>query len=119
MREDVELYRQTLDTYLHAGITVIGVDTAARVMAVLMVFGNNEGFTMNGKFNVEREYIQERYGLRAGEVPDAEFIRRLKYYAADLEAYSAANRPGPMVEVMAPWGAKLLKERYNIKPLAQ
>lgn len=119
MKKETELYRQTLTTFLHAGITAISVDTAARVMAVLLVFGNNEGFTMNGKFNVEREYIQKRYGLRAGEVPDAEFIRRLKHYAADLEAYSAANRPGPMVEVMAPWGARLLRKRYNIKPLAQ
>lgn len=50
---------------------------AARLMAIVQVFGNNEGFTLSPKFNADREYIQRIYGIEGGRSPDPEFSRCL------------------------------------------
>lgn len=67
------------------------VDKAARLMAIVQVWGNNEGFTMSPKFNADREYIQQLYSIYGGVVADNSFIEHLRkwlgrYYDAKSEA---------------------------------
>lgn len=100
----------------------ITVNMAARIMAVLMVFGNHVNFAHNEKLKQECEYIEEHYGLRADDTPDYEFLWLLKYYVADLESYGRAhsglrNEP-PTSWPMAPWAVALVFYRYGIKPLS-
>lgn len=60
-------------------------EAAARMMAILQVFGNNEGFTLSPKFNADREYIQEIYHIDGGEIPDKVFASCLKEYVSVYE----------------------------------
>lgn len=61
-------------------------DKAARLMAIVQVFGNNEGFTLSPKFNIDRRYIQEQYGIDGGETPDVTFAQCLRKWVARYEA---------------------------------
>ena len=60
-------------------------DRAARLMAIVQVFGNNEGFTLSPKFNADREYIQAIYGLSGGERPDTLFADELRKWVRMFE----------------------------------
>ena len=59
-------------------------DKAAWLMAILYLFGNNEGFTLSPKFNTDREYIQTIYGVNGGEIPDGRFADALKRWVHRL-----------------------------------
>lgn len=100
----------------------ITVNMAARIMAVLMVFGNHVNFAHNEKLKLEREYIEEHYGLRPDDTPDDEFLWLLKNYVAALENYGRAHRGlhnvPPTSWPMAPWAMALVFYRYGIKPLS-
>ena len=62
------------------------IDRAAHLMAILQVFGNNEGFTLSTKFNADRVYIQETYGIDGGSVPDPGFSTPLRKWLNIYEA---------------------------------
>lgn len=62
------------------------VHRAARLMAIVQVWGNNEGFTLSPKFNADREYIQELYGIRGGYVPDEDFKADLRVWVERFES---------------------------------
>lgn len=114
-------YKRWLHDCLTVGIPAISTDTAARIMAVLYEYGNNEGFTFNQKFLAEKDYIQDRFGLREMCVPKPEFHALLKQYVKELEEYQEAHKNDPMDNAhpyrsLAPdWAPRLLKERYNMK----
>lgn len=61
------------------------IDRAARLMAILQVFGNNEGFTLSSKFNADRVYIQDIYGIEGGSTPDPDFADALSRWVAIYE----------------------------------
>ena len=75
-------YRAMLQTR-HQTATMLGMpgmepwppDKAARLMAIMQVFGNNEHFTHSPKFLEDCKYIQELYHIEGGETPDAEFVQ--------------------------------------------
>lgn len=46
----MNFYQQWNEACLQADIPAISTDTAARLMAVLHEYGNNEGFTYNQRF---------------------------------------------------------------------
>ena len=51
----MKIYRQWLQSCQQVNIPAISTDTAARLMAVLHEYGNNEGFTYNQKFLADKE----------------------------------------------------------------
>lgn len=89
----IETYRQMLNTrhFAAASLGMKGMEPwpprkAARLMAIVQVFGNNEAFTLSPKFTADREYIQQLYGIGGGCVPDEDFAENLRYYVAMYEA---------------------------------
>lgn len=78
-------------------------------MAIVTVWGNNEGFTMSQKFQCDRIYIQETYHIGGGEVPDAEFAGLLRKYVCKCEAAKTADDPFFLD------CKKLIQERYEFK----
>lgn len=82
-------YRAMLQTR-HQAATMFGMaglepwppDKAARLMAIVQVFGNNEGFTLSPKFKIDREYIQDLYHIHGGDVPDQSFDKNLQRWVS-------------------------------------
>lgn len=117
----MKIYQQWLEACQQCDLPAITTDTAARLMAVLHEYGNNEGFTYNQKFLADKEYIQDRFGLREMMVPEPKFHLLLRQYIKELQAYQEAHRDDPEdvkhpYRSMAPdWAPQLLKERYNMK----
>lgn len=102
------LRRQWNESCLQMGIESISVQKAAKIMAVLMELGNNEAMVMNQHFVADCEYIQKRFHLQGGEVPDATFAMYLKEYVEDL-------READRKEFIPQWAEKLFMEDYEIK----
>ncbi len=103
-------------------IPAITTDTAARLMAVLYEYGNNEGFTYNQRFLADMEYIQNRFHIHGSEVVDnPEFVSLLKGYIKELQEYQKAHefdecdKAHPYRSLAPDWAPELLKERYNMK----
>ena len=105
---------------LSAGLKSISTDSAARIMAIVYVHGNNEAFCLNQKFLADVDYIRKEYHIEGSAIPDPEFSRLLKMYAEELEDYyekhkhekegnALFNDPKPQ------WAIDLFKERYDIK----
>lgn len=125
MNEEIMLtiddYRRWLKDCLTMGIPAIRTDTAARLMAVLYEYGNNEGFTLNQKFLAEKDYIQDRFGLREMCVPEPKFHTLLRQYIKELQEYQEAhknderNDENPYRRIAPDWAPQLLKERYKMK----
>ena len=103
--------KATYETALNAGIPIISTGTAAKIMAVLYVHGNNEFMVYSPKFNVEREYIQKRFKMEGGAIPDPNFIKALKEHVKSLQEYEKKNSNKPYPE----WAKKLFKERYGVE----
>ena len=106
MRENLRI--QWNEACLQTGLESISVQKSAKIMAVLMVLGNNEAMVMNQHFVADCEYIQKRFHINGGEVPDATFAEYLKEYVADLQE---ADRQGFIPQ----WAEKLFMEDYEIK----
>ena len=115
------IYRQWLQSCLQYDIPAISTETAARLMAVLYEYGNNEGFTYNQKFLADKDYIQDRFGLREMCAPEPKFHTLLQQYIRELQEYQDAHKRDPEDTAhpyrrLAPdWVPQLLKERYNMK----
>lgn len=114
------VYAQWLESCLQAGIPAISTDTAARLMAVLHEYGNNEGFTYNQRFLADKEYIQKRFGLHEMGVVDPKFHALLKDYIKELQDYQdahkkdATDKANPYRPMAPDWAPQLLKDRYNM-----
>lgn len=102
------LRKQWNDACLSAGINSISSQKSAKIMAVLMHLGNNEAMVMNQHFIADVYYIQQRYKLQGGEVPDAEFVEYFKVYEQELKKSLDNN-------IIPQWAEKLFKEDYDIK----
>lgn len=102
------LRKQWNEACLQCGIESISAQKAAKIMAVLLSFDNMESMVMNRHFTADCEYIQKRFHLQGGEVPDTTFAEYLKEYVADLKE---ADRQGFIPQ----WAEKLFMEDYEIK----
>lgn len=113
------LRKQWNDACLSIGIPALTTDTSARIMAVLLVHGNNEDFTHNMHFVADAEYIQQKYGLYGTGIPDLEFAELLRKYTTELEEYNDLHKnevEGCIFSDAKPeWAIRLFKEMYNIK----
>lgn len=115
-------YHQLLEACRQVDIPVISTDTAARLMAVLYEYGNNEGFTYNKRFLADMEYIQNCFHIHGSEaVDDAEFVGLVRKYIKELQEYQKAHKNDekdnahPYRSLAPDWAPELLKERYNMK----
>lgn len=117
----MNLYQQWNEACQQADIPAISTDTAARLMAVLYEYGNNEGFTYNQRFLADMDYIKRRFGLHEAGVVEPAFHALLKSYIKSLQEYQEAHKNDErddnyLYRALAPdWVPKLLKERYNMK----
>ncbi len=90
-------------------------------MAVLYEYGNNEGLTYSPRFLAEKDYIQDRFGLREMRTPDPHFHKLLKKYIKELQDYQiehkeeSNDRDHPYRSLAPDWAPQLLKDRYGIK----
>lgn len=105
------LRKQWNDACLSAGINSLSTDTSARIMAVLLLHGNNEEFTHNTKFMADCEYIQKRYNIDGGEMVIKEISELLTKYVYELDDYEKANG----VDAKPQWAIDLFKDMYGIK----
>ena len=93
---------------LTAGIPVMSEDKCARLLAVLYVYGGgDEQFVMNKNFTDDVLYIQKRFNVQGGCIPDTHFCVLLKKYVRNLELLDKLNKKPQ-------WAARLMKEKYNI-----
>lgn len=120
-KDQQSVYAQWLESCRQADIPAISTDTAARLMAVLHEYGNNEGFTLSPKFLADKDYIQDKFGLREMCVPDPRFLVLLKQYIKDLQDYQqehkddVTDKANPYKAMAPDWAPQLLKDRYNMK----
>lgn len=101
------LRKQWNDACLQVGIESISPQKAAKIAAVVMHLGNNEAMVMNKHFTADCEYIQNRYGVKGGEVPDAAFVGYFKEYEKDL-------REALEKDFIPQWAVTLFKQDYEI-----
>lgn len=113
MEQAMDFYHKLLRTSLSVGLPVISRDTSARILAVIYGYGNNEAFAMSPKLTEDIKYIQERFGIKGGAVPEKEFADLLRWYIKDIELYDKnkhdTGKPYP------DWATRLFKDRYGIK----
>lgn len=114
------LYKDWLGAFEAISTPAISHDTAARILAVVYVHGNNEALVYNKKFLSEVEHIQKMYHVKGGESPDAELVELIQQYVKELEQYRDGHSNNPTGEVVfrnhAPeWAHKLFTERFGIK----
>lgn len=82
----------------------MSVDYAAKTMAILLHFGNHEGYTHSPKFLADSEYIQKRWHIYGGRVADREFTCKLKQYSNTLKDLDKAPE----------WAVRFMKDNYGI-----
>lgn len=101
----IEDYKNWLHDCLTIGIPALSLDTSARILACVCVLGNNENIVMSPQCKADLEYIQSRFGINGGEIPDSDIINPLKEYITELEKAKEVPK----------WAEKIFKERYGIK----
>ena len=121
MEQASELYRDWLGAFAAIGTPTIGRDTAARILAVTYVHGNNEALVYNSKYLQDIHHIEKIYHVEGGESPDADLVMLIKQYVSELEQYrdehdNDPNESGAVFQNKAPeWARKLFMEKYGIK----
>lgn len=119
MESSNKLYGELLGAFASIGVPAIRKDTAARILAVVYVHGNNEALVYNQKFLAEIEHIKQSYKLDGGETPDEELAELIQTYVKELEQYrdNHSSETGEAVFAShAPeWAHELFMERYGIK----
>lgn len=103
-----EFRNSMYETALAAGLPILSKDTCARLLAIVHSI-THEGFTYSERARAEIRYTTKRFGIRGGEIPDAEFAKLLGYYVHDIESYGAAHK-----EVI-PWASQFVKQRYGFE----
>jgi hypothetical protein len=121
MEHASELYRDWLGAFAVIGTPAIGRDTAARILAVTYVHGNNEALVYNDKYLQDIHHIEKMYHVEGGESPDADLVMLIKQYVNELEQYrdehdNDVNESGAVFQNKAPeWARRLFVNRYGIK----
>lgn len=109
-----DVYEQMVDACLMTGIPLISMDTAARLMAIIHTYGNNEALVYSPNLRADVRYTQQKYGIDGGQTPNMDFVRLFQQYARELEKYeekenSDEENPKPK------WVMEFVYKRYGIK----
>lgn len=94
---------------LQVGIPAISTDTAAKIMAVLYLYGNNEDMVYNKKLLADIRYIQRRFCICGGKTPNPNLIHAINCNIAQAHAYEKEHHTIPE------WAKTLFSEWYNIE----
>lgn len=100
-----DLYKDWLGAFQAIGTPAIGRDTAARILAVTCVFGNNEALVYSKKYVAEIDHIKQMYHIDGGETPDGKIAPLIKEYVKELESDHQPTE----------WARQLFLSRYGIK----
>lgn len=100
-----DLYKDWLGAFAAIGTPAISRDTAAKILAVVYIYGNNEAMVYCMKFTAEINHIKQMYHIDGGETPDAEIIPLIQQYVKELEEN----------EEIPEWAHKLFNDRFGIK----
>lgn len=109
------------DTCLSAGIPAISLDTAARLLAIVVVHGgSSELFSYSTSLKDDVRYLQDKYNIYGGQIPDTRLVKLMSGYVAELESYEEEHwhdktEGGVCVIKIPEWGRKLILDRYNLK----
>lgn len=106
------LRHQWNEACLQLGLPSLTIDTAAKIMAVLYQYGNNEHMVLNNHFQADCHYIQKRFHIQGGETPDKEFVKKYNMWLGDIMEYERTHPEG-----IVPWAVELFNNMYNIKLL--
>lgn len=106
------------DAFLAAGINVMSVDRAAKILAMVYVLGgSHSSYTHSVLLRADLEYITKRYGIYGNGTPDSEITPLIRKYAEELNsAYMTAtekNEVGLRVNWYPEWATKIAKH-YNL-----
>ena len=121
MEHAKELYKDWLGAFAAIGTPAIGRDTAARILAVTYVHGNNEALVYNEKYLQDIHHIQLMYHVEGSESPDADLVMLIKQYVKELEDYrdqhdNDPTESGAVFQNKAPeWARKMFVEKYGVK----
>ena len=110
MEYEKTLRHQWHEACLQLDLPSLTTDTAAKIMAVLYVYGNNENMVLNNHFVADCDYIQKRWHIQGGETPDIDFVVKFQCWHKDILDYEKEHTDG-----IVPWAVKLFSEMYNIK----
>lgn len=115
------LYNDWLGAFASIGTPAISTDTAARILAVVYVHGNNEAFVYNQKFLSDVDHIKQMYHVDGGESPNPDIVVLIKQYVKELEDFyeehkNDKNDTDVIFRNHAPeWAKQLFMDRYGIK----
>ena len=97
-------HEQLAQTALAAGLTIIGKELAAQILAVIYMY-DDERITYSDKLRADVKYIQARYNIEGCGTPDAELVELIKQRVNELPKYRI-NIPA--------WATDLFKQRYGL-----
>ena len=99
------------------GLPYITRDTAARIFAIVYVHGGGEEeMVLNRKFTNDVKYIQRRFHIQGGEVPDETFVLTMQHYVKQLEQHLEECKRNNVTDTQIPeWAHKLMRDRYGMK----
>ncbi len=112
-----QLQRDWLEACEQVGIPAITTDTSARIMAIMYVHGGGEEeMVLNQKFVNDVKYIQRRFHIQGGEVPDETFVLTMQHYVKQLEQYLEECKHNNITDTQIPeWAHQLMRDRYGMK----
>ena len=124
MSEAGKLYQQWADSFASVGLSHLSRDTAARILAVVGVYGgSSEAFKYNEKLRIDMFTAQRMFNINGGEIPDPEGVMMIKEYTEwledDLRNTKIGDDPNAFAYYLCKteWANKLFKDRYGIKKL--
>lgn len=99
------LRRRWNETCKAAGLVAISRDKAARLLAVVYVYGGEtEAMTHSPSLMDDLDYVQDVYGFRGGMVPDGEVVERMGQYIDELDKSNEVPE----------WAAKMMYHGYGV-----
>lgn len=120
--QTLKIRQQMYDACLQVGLEIVPMEVAAKVMAVLLEYGNNENFVYNERFVCECKYVQKRFGIDGAETPDGEMVLKIQKYVRELRSWYGTHKDDPVeknkpVPYIPTWAHELFNERYGIDNL--
>ena len=106
MATNNNIHEQIAEAALATGLTIIGRDLAARILAVVYMY-DDERIVYSDKLQADVKYIESRYKIEGGEAPDAELVKLIRQRVNELPKYRTDHIPA--------WATELFKRRYGIE----
>ena len=102
--ETNNIHEQLTQSALSAGLTIIGKELAAKILAVIYMY-DDERITYSDKLRADIKYIQAQYNIDGCGTPDADLVELIKQRINELPQYRT-NIPA--------WASELFKQRYGL-----